>query len=67
MAVSKKDFVAEATDIRNNLANVVPANVLLRYVNARCDTLQAANPLFQRDAFEWACVSDAPKPRKTEK
>jgi hypothetical protein len=61
MSVSKKDFVAEAADIRNHLTGNIPTGILREFIDARCTTLKAANPLFQRDAFEWACVSDEDK------
>lgn len=51
MSPTAKDFVAEATDIANHLSAEIPSHVLTAYVQQRCATLYAANPLFDRDRF----------------
>lgn len=57
MAVTQKDFEAEAADIANHLSEHVPAVVLAPFIAARCKTLHDSNNLFKAALFTKACAT----------
>jgi hypothetical protein len=65
--MTKQDYAAEAADINQTLVQAdIPVMVLIEFLAARCTTLAADNPRFDRERFMAACLRGVGAPHRQE-